>query len=65
MMVQYGWTPVQNASRAGNVFVVELLKNKANLHHTNMVCMGSMFEGEQCMCCGILGCMVFATEGWF
>ena len=52
--MQNGWTPLQAASSGGHAVVVELLlKNKANLHHTNMVCMGSMFEGEQCMCCGI------------
>ena len=46
MMMQDGWTPLQHASRAGSAVVVELLlQNKANLHHKNKVCMGSMFEG--------------------
>ena len=63
-MLQIGWTPLQVASRAGHAIVVGLLlKNKANLHHTNMVCMESMFEGEQCMCYGISVSVVSETEG--
>ena len=51
MVMQDGWTPLQVASTVGSAVAVELLlKNKANLHHKDMVCMGSMFEGEQCVC---------------
>ena len=55
MMMQHGWTPLHCASRAGSAVVVELLlKNKANHHHKDKVrVMESMFEGEQCMSCGI------------
>ena len=48
--MQDGRTPLLVASRAGSAVVVKLLlKNKANLHYQDPVCMGSMFEGRQCV----------------
>ena len=48
MMMQDGWTPLLVASRTGSAVAVKLLlQNKANLHHKDVVCMGSVFEGWQ------------------
>ena len=49
-MMQSGRTPLLAASWAGSAVAVGLLlRNKANLHHKNTVCMWGMFEGGQCV----------------
>ena len=77
--MQNGWTPLLAASKAGSAVAVELLlKNKANLHYKDTVCMGSMFQGELCVLWyfsvhsfknrrifAVLQEWFLVTEGWF